>query len=112
MAIIPCGHRVLLKVNKYVEQDDVMRRAKALGIQLELDKHTRYDASVDKGVIISVGTTAWKDFGDPWAEVGDTVVFAKNAGKFVEDPSDPDTDDKTYQYVLLNDDDVVAVVKE
>lgn len=112
MAILPCGHRVLLKVNKYVEQDDVMRRAKALGIQLELDKHTRYDASVDKGVILKVGETAWKDFGSIWAKEGDTVVFAKNSGKFVEDPSDPDSDSKTYQYVLLNDEDVVAVIKE
>jgi co-chaperonin GroES (HSP10) len=72
------------------------------------DRETRYQASVDKGVVIAVGPTAWKDFGsEPWAKVNDVVIFAKNAGKSVEDPSNKDI-----PYVLLNDEDIVATLKE
>ena len=110
MAIIPCGHRVLVKAKKYISHDPVMQRARALGIQLELDKNTRYDASVDEGEIIAIGSTAWKDFGESWASLGDTVVYAKNAGKTVDDPAD--TEPMDYQYVLLNDEDIVAIIKE
>lgn len=111
MAVIPCGHRVLVKAKKYISHDPVMERArKELGMQFVLDKNTRYDASVDQGVIIAVGETAWKDFGGAWASVGDTVVYAKNAGKVVEDPADPENPE--YQYVLLNDEDVVAILKD
>lgn len=106
--IIPCGHRVVVKQEKYDEHDEVFASAKKAGIVIETDKNVRYQASVDKGTIISVGPTAWKDFGGVnWAEVGDSVVFAKNAGKRVEDPNDKDT-----HYVVLNDEDIVAVVKE
>ena len=88
----------------------MFKSARAAGIQLVKDKNVRYQDSVDKGVLIAIGPTAWKgnDFGDmPWAEVGDTIVFAKHAGKKVEDPQDKDT-----HYVVLNDEDICAVIKE
>lgn len=108
MAIIPTGHRVLVKQEVYEETDNVFKSAKLAGIEIIKDKAVRYQDSVDKGVIISIGSTAWKDFGGVnWAEIGDTVVFAKHAGKRVEDPTDKDT-----HYVVLNDEDIVAVVKE
>ncbi len=106
--IIPSGHRVLVRQERYDEHDEVFKAAKAIGLEIVKDKEVRYQASVDKGVVVAVGSTAWKDFGgEPWAHVGDVVVFAKNAGKTVEDPNDKDT-----PYVILNDEDIVAVVKE
>lgn len=106
--IIPVGHRVLVKQEKYDEHDEVFKSARSAGIEIIKDQGVRYQASVDKGVIVAVGTTAWKDFGgEPWAKVGDTVSFAKNAGKTIEDPNDKDT-----PYVILNDEDIVAVIKE
>ena len=106
--IIPVGHRVLVKQERYDEHDEVFRAAKAAGLAILKDKEVRYQASVDKGTVISVGPTAWKDFGsEPWAKVGDVVIFAKNAGKSVEDPADKET-----PYVLLNDEDIVATLKE
>lgn len=106
--IIPSGHRVLVRQERYDEHDEVFKSAKAIGLEIVKDKEVRYQASVDKGVVVAIGNTAWKDFGGtPWAAVGDTVVFAKNAGKSVEDPNDKDT-----PYVILNDEDIVAVVKE
>ena len=106
--IIPTGHRVLVRQESYDETDDVFKSAVKAGIVIHKDPNTRYQESVDKGVIVDVGPTAWKDFGgEPWAKVGDSIVFAKHAGKKVEDPSDKDS-----HYVVLNDEDIVAIIKE
>lgn len=107
MAIIPAGHRVLVKQEQYDEHDEVVRSAKRAGIEIVQDKAVRYQDSVDKGVVLAIGPTAWKDFGGVnWANVGDTVVFAKHAGKRVEDP-----DDKDANLVILNDEDICAIVR-
>lgn len=106
--IFPAGHRILVEQEEYVEHDEVLRSAKRAGIEIVQDKSVRYQESVDKGVILAIGPTAWKDFGGVnWAEVGDTVVFAKHAGKRVEDPEN----DKKH-LVILNDEDVVAIVRK
>ena len=106
--IIPCGHRILVKQIRFDEKDDVYKKAKDSGIILQLDKSVRAQESVDVGFIVSIGPTAWKDFGSaPWAEAGDQVVFAKHAGKSVEDPADTES-----HYVVLNDEDIVAIIKE
>lgn len=106
--IIPSGHRVLVKQDSYEDNDEVFKKARAAGIEIVKDKGVRFQESVDKGTVVAVGPTAWKDFGnEPWASAGDTIVFAKHAGKKVEDPADKDT-----HYVVLNDEDVVAVIKE
>jgi co-chaperonin GroES (HSP10) len=108
--IIPCGHRVLVLQEAYDEHDEVFKSAKSVGIEIIKDKEVRYQASVDKGVILSIGPTAWKDFGgEHWASVGDTVIFAKNAGKHVQDPDDLD---ETPKHVVLNDEDIIAVVRK
>lgn len=106
--LLPCGHRILVQQEQYEEHDEVFKRARAVGIEISKDSNVRYQESVDVGTILEVGPTAWKDFGDsPWAQVGDRVYFAKHAGKKVEDPSNKDK-----HYVILNDEDVVAVIKE
>lgn len=106
--IKPCGHRILVRQEKYEENDEVFKRARAAGLEIAKDSNVRYQESVDVGVIIDVGDTAWKDFGGaPWATIGEKVYFAKHAGKKVDDPNDKDN-----HYVILNDEDVVAVIKE
>ncbi len=106
--IIPTGHRILVKQEEYEETDDVFKSAKRAGIEIIKDSNTRYQESVDKGTVMAIGPTAWKDFGGAnWANVGDTIVFAKHAGKKVQDPADKDT-----HYVVLNDEDVCAVITE
>lgn len=112
--IIPKGHRVLVKQDHVHEHDAVYARAKKAGLEISLDSNVRYQAGVDTGYIVSVGATAWKDFGgEPWAQVGDYVVFVKNSGRAVIDPVEKDwkEEDRT-PYVLLNDEDVLAVLKE
>lgn len=102
-----CGHRLLVKPILLEESDAVYKSAKKLGIELIRDDTKREAESVDKGLVVQLGATAFRDFGgDPWCHPGDTIVYAKYSGKLIEDP---DTQDK---YIALNDEDVVAVVKE
>lgn len=104
-----CGHRLLVKPIDYLDDDPTVKRAKeTLGLVIpELEENKRAKESVDRGTVIQIGPTAWRDFNsDPWCQIGDTIVYAKFAGKLIVDP---DTQDK---YVALNDEDVVAVLGE
>jgi co-chaperonin GroES (HSP10) len=106
--IIPCGHRVLVKQPHVDEADDVYRRAREAKIEIVRDKMVREQEGVDVGFVIAIGDTAFKDYGGTnWCEVGDKIVFAKFAGKSVEDPNDKET-----KFVVINDEDVIAIVKE
>lgn len=62
-------------------------------------------AAQESGTLIAVGPIAWYDYADrsPWAEVGDIVVYAKYAGKFIEDP------DTKEVLILLQDSDIVGI---
>lgn len=107
MALVPCGHRLILETKEYDQHDEVFAAARKAGLEIIKDSKTRYQASVDEGVVVAIGPTAWKDFGNtPWAKVGDRVVFSKNAGRSIEDPANKDK-----HYIVLNDEDVLVVVK-
>lgn len=102
--IIPALHRVLIKPDKFDEIDEDRKKAKALGLFLpESDK--RADASVDKGKVVAIGSTAFQDFGteSPIA-IGDYVAFAKFSGKHLSDNGE--------DFVILNDEDIVCIFKE
>lgn len=102
--IIPVLHRIVVKQDKLEEKDETYRRAKQVGIEIPvLDEKTREQAAIDTGVVKAIGNTAFKDFhcDSPPIEVGDTIVFAKYAGKTV-------TDVDGEKYVLLNDEDVIC----
>jgi co-chaperonin GroES (HSP10) len=113
VAIKPAGHRLVVKPYKQEEVDSVLRKAKESGF---LDKFEiinsnkeREDKSVDKGVVVAIGPTAWhqQSLGwEPWCAVGDVILFAKFAPKFVEDPETKEL------MAILNDEDVVAVIEE
>lgn len=72
----------------------------------ELDKAAgREMASMDKGTVLDIGPTAFKDYGiDCPVKVGDFICYAKFGGKDVNDPAD----DKTF--VVINDEDVVCIL--
>ena len=95
-------HHVLVKASQVDETDEVIRRAKAAGIQVQLDQ--REKKAVEYGTVLQVGPTAFKDYGrgPDILKVGDTVSFAKYAGKAVKD--------KDQEYLLLNDEDVLCVI--
>jgi co-chaperonin GroES (HSP10) len=102
MAIKPLGHRLLVKPEKLEEVDEVRKRAIAAGLILETKD--REQAAVDQGIVIDIGSTAWKAFddGEPWASIGDRVVYSRYGGKVIKDP------DTQEDFVILNDEDVIA----
>lgn len=108
MAIKPILHRILVKPDVLEEVDEVYKRAKAAGLSLDFAERDREQAAVDTGVVLDFGNTVFKDFGaDNPLKVGVKVVYAKYAGKTIRDP-----EDKTKKLVLLNDEDVIAIVTE
>jgi co-chaperonin GroES (HSP10) len=92
-------HRALVKP-KQVETKT------ASGIILTETLTRKEQAACDEGIILALGDTFGKDFGaEVIPKVGDKVLFAKYAGKFIKDGEGTDL-------VLLNDDDLIAIVKE
>lgn len=100
--LVPLGHRLLVKPEKFEEVDELYAAAKRVGIHLsELDSR-KEQVAVDRGVIVSVGETAFKDFGGvPWCKVGDKVAYTRHGGKLIKDPED------NVEYIVLNDEDVI-----
>ena len=98
MRINPVLHRVLVKPDKLEEKT-------SSGIIIQYDK--REEAAVEKGVVVLVGSTAYKEFGTTAEEQGIVpgarVSYAKYAGKTI---MDGDT-----KYVLLNDEDICGVLE-
>ena len=78
----------------------------ASGIILTDSLTRKEQAATEEGIILALGDTFGKDFGaDVLPKVGDKVLFAKYAGKFIKD------DDGT-DLVLLNDEDLLAIIQE
>jgi co-chaperonin GroES (HSP10) len=106
--IVPILHRILVRQFKLVEEDKTYKSARAAGIHLiESDQMGREQAGVDRGTVVSVGGTAFKDFGvDSPIAVGDMVAFARYSGKLLKDPFTEE------EFIALNDEDIIAIYKE
>ena len=100
-------HRVLVKQEQLKDVDQTYKRAAASGIIIPEHEDTkRAQAGVDKGTIVALGSTAFRDFNvDSPIKVGDVVAFAKFSGKVITDPEDG------LDYVALNDEDIVAIIR-
>ena len=100
--LVPVLHRLIVKQDDVEEADDVIRRAKAAGLAVQLDK--REQAAVESATIIAIGDTAFKAFEtkvEP--QVGDKVYIAKYSGKKVKDGNE--------EYLAINDEDVIAIIR-
>jgi chaperonin GroES len=99
MTIIPFLHRVLVKPKPVEKVTDS-------GIIIPDTTTRKEQAGTEEGTIIAIGDTFARDFGGSvLPQVGDKVYFAKYAGKFIKDENGEDL-------VLLNDEDIVAIIKE
>lgn len=110
--IEPCGYHVLIKAEKLEDVDPQLKKAKQSIPGFVLPDHEdrkREQAGLDKGVVVSVGSSAYceeiKEGRKPWCKVGDFVVFAKYAGKGVTDPETHE------QFIVLADSDVICVLR-
>lgn len=104
--ITPLLHRIIVKQHKLEDTNKEYRKARDIGIIIpEHEDNRRAQAGVDKGIVVSIGPTAYRDFNtDVPIKVGDTVAFARFSGKVIADPKDEE------EYVALNDEDIVAVL--
>jgi co-chaperonin GroES (HSP10) len=103
--IIPLLHRILVKPDKFHEVNKDMQKAREIGLVIpEMEDMKRAQASVDRGMVVALGNTAYRDYNvDPPIAVGDFVNYAKFAGKIIEDGDE--------QYICLNDEDIICVIK-
>ena len=97
--LVPCGHRVLVKI------DEVEETTKG-GIVIPKSTAAQQEEAGIFGTLVAVGETAWKDFGGRnWACVGDRVMIARYGGFIAQEP------DTTEKFRILNDEDIVAVIR-
>lgn len=104
MALKILLHHVLVKLDDAIEADAALKRAKAAGIIVELDK--REQNAVEYGTVIQVGPTAFTDYGRDRTilKEGDRISFTRYSGKGIKDSDGA-------EYVLLNDSDVLVVIE-
>jgi len=98
--IVPSGHRVLVKA------DTVDEKIGSIFLAVETKERRQNEQVI--GTIVAIGKTAWLAFdkGEPWAEVGQRVFYARNGGWKITDP------DSKEQFILLNDEDVCATLEK
>lgn len=106
--IKPLIYRVLVKAEKFEEFSEDVKRARSIGLEIpELEDHKRQQASVDRGTIVAIGETAFRDHNiECPIKIGDVVNYARFAGKIIVDPETKE------EFVALNDDDLICIVKE
>lgn len=104
----PAGPRVLIKPDPIIEEEKTES-----GIVIGLGSYDKRlkEAAQQTGVVVAVGDQAWTyangNADVAWADVGDRVVYSKFGGRVIVDPTD-----KEAQYIILNDEDILAVIKE
>ncbi len=107
--LIPLLHRVLVKPTRLEEANETYKKMKALGLAIpETTDKKREERAVEVGTVIAVGDTAYRDFkADVIPKVGDTVYYAKYAGKIMVDILGTGE-----EFLGLNDEDVIAIISE
>jgi len=98
------GYRILVKPKEIKRKSDG-----GIIISIEGMNEDRLEQSGNQmGTIVGIGHTCWQGSleQEPWAEVGDEIIFSKHAGRFIYDPETEE------QFLTINDDDVLIVTKK
>lgn len=98
MEIKPVLHRILIKL------DQVEEVTKG-GIIIAADLIKKERKAVEKGTVVAIGETCFKDYGgsQDTVKVGDRVIIAQYSGKEV---------DKENNIVVVNDEDILVIFKD
>lgn len=99
----PIEYKVLVKPDLIEETDEVLKSARAAGLELLDSEKDREKQRQITGTLVAVGGKAFEEFGDPMPKVGDKVYFAKYAGLVIK------ADDKT-EFRMMNDKDLTGVL--
>lgn len=101
MRVRPVGHRVLIKPDKVEETTKG-------GIILAPSLVNQEKNAQERGTVVAIGSSCWDTFGDgtPWCAVGQLVYYPKYSGMKVKE-----TEDSDEFLVIVNDEDIVAVIE-
>lgn len=110
----PAGHRLLVEIQP---ESDETETVSEMGIITEVGK-TKLQRTLEKnkqqhGTLIAIGINAWKAFDteQPWANVGDEIIFAAFSGQDAVDPH-MHVDDEGRCFIIISDEDLICVTKE
>ena len=102
--VTPVLHRVFIQPDKLDEADDLIKRAKAAGIAIEIDK--REHKAVVTGRVVAIGSTAYVGFqttaDEQGVKIGSRVLYVKYSG----------ADIPQSEWQVVNDEDILAVLGE
>ena len=95
----PQGHYILILPEE-------VEKKTASGIILVDETIENKQRDTTQGTLVAVGHIGWSEFGDgqPWAKVGDKVIYGKYAGRDM-------TGKDGKKYVLMNCEDILAVIE-
>lgn len=104
--LTPILHRLLVKPRDLEEANEVYKRMKELGLHRAEHVDTkREEKAVTIGTVVAIGETCFRDYGATVVpQVGDEIYYAKYSGATVID--------NEQEYILLNDEDVIALVNK
>ena len=105
MTLKVIGDRVLIKPKALQSEHAVDGTNIKLAISFGSEEKIHRMAS-QEGTVVDIGEHAWSDYASKWCEVGDNVIFAQYAGKFVTDP------DTKEDFMVVKDIDIQVVVKQ
>jgi co-chaperonin GroES (HSP10) len=85
---------------------DTVEERTVSGIYIAPDLIKKERKAVETATVVSLGDTAFKDYGGGAAtvNVGDRVIIAKYSGKEVKDKDGS-------EYVVVNDEDILVVIQ-
>lgn len=98
------GCRLLIKPIPLQEHDKVWKAAAAMGLELPEISKRKEEVNIDRGAVIQIGENCHVDYVGH-VKVGDMIGYAKFGGKFIQD-----TDETIY--LVINDEDVVCIIKD
>lgn len=93
ISLVPLNYRVIVK------HENVEEFSKG-GIYIPDPVRDKERVRICKGVLVAIGPEC-----ETTAQVGDTVVYAQQAGRFIKDPKDG------LEYTILNDEDLLVVLE-
>jgi len=96
--IHPKGDRILIKPEELEE-------VSSGGIILANESHEKYSNAQVYGHLVAVGADCWSDYAEPFAQIGERVMFAKHGGC-------PVVGRDGEKYRVLNDTDVTATLDD
>jgi len=101
LQITPVGHRVLVK-------PDAGEEVTKSGIVIAKKVVDEEQSAQVVGTVLAIGEDAWQEYKEPWAKIGDKVLYQRYAGMKIPDGKGKFRND----LILLNDLDVTARVLE